>query len=234
LEEGLEIPTFEILYQDEHFIAICKPHDILVHRTKLSQDTVFVLQSLSKQVDKYLYPIHRLDRKTSGILLFAFSSEIAKTIHDQFQTGEITKTYLAICRGHLPQLEMTIDYALTNDRGKIQDAITHVKVLKQSEIAVPQGKFQTSRYSLVKVKPLTGRFHQIRKHLKHIFHPIVGDRPHGCNKQNKLFKEKWNMGTMLLHAQQLQLHHPITEDVMVISTPPLDEFQRMLEVLELS
>lgn len=233
MEEVIEIPTFEVLYQDDSFIAICKPPDILVHRTSLSRDTVFVLQSLSKQVGKYLYPIHRLDRKTSGILLFAYSSEVAKTIHEQFKTGQITKTYLAICRGHLPQVEMTIDYALTNDRGKTQDAITRIKVLKQSEIDVPHGKFQTSRYSLVKVKPLTGRFHQIRKHLKHIYHPIIGDRPHGCNKQNKLFKQRWNMTSMMLHAQQLQLHHPITEELMMISTPPMQEFQRMLETLEL-
>ena len=234
LEEEIKIPTFDILYQDDYFVAICKPHDILVHRTKLSQDTVFVLQSLSKQVGMYLYPIHRLDRKTSGVLLFAFTSEVAKNIHEQFQTSQITKTYLAICRGHLPQLEMTIDYPLTNDRGKTQDAITILKVLKQSEIDIPLGKFQTSRYSLLKVKPLTGRFHQIRKHLKHIFHPIVGDRPHGCNKQNRLFKEKWDMHTMLLHAQQIQLHHPETDDLMIINTPPLDEFQRMLGVLELA
>ena len=224
----------EILHQDEDIVAINKPHNLLVHKSRISaQDTVFALQLLRDQIGQYLYPIHRLDRKTSGVLIFGLSKSAAATVHKQIQSGEITKTYLAICRGHLPQIEMTIDYPLTNDRGKTQDAITHLKSLNQSELNLPYGKYQTSRYSLVEATPKTGRYHQIRKHLKHIFHPIIGDRPHGCSKQNKLFLKKWQMGTMLLHASELEFNHPATGESMVIKADLSDEYKRMLTTLEL-
>ena len=224
----------EILHHDDDLVAINKPHNLLVHKSRISaQDTVFALQLLRDQIGKYLYPIHRLDRKTSGVLIFGLSKEAAAGVHNQIQSGEITKTYLAICRGHLPEAEMTIDYPLTNDRGKTQDAITHLKTLKESELDIPYGKYQTSRYSLVEATPKTGRYHQIRKHLKHIFHPIIGDRPHGCSKQNRLFLERWEMGTMLLHAAELKCKHPSTGESMVIQADLSEEYKRMLIELEL-
>ncbi len=224
----------EILYHDDDLVAINKPHNLLVHKSRISaQDTVFALQLLRDQIGKYLYPIHRLDRKTSGVLIFGLSKEAAASIHNQIQSGEITKTYLAICRGHLPQEEMTISYPLTNDRGKTQDAITHLKCLRQSELAIPYGKYQTSRYSLVEATPKTGRYHQIRKHLKHIFHPIIGDRPHGCSKQNKLFLQKWQMSTMLLHASELKFNHPTTNQPIAIEAEFSNVFKRMQSELEL-
>ncbi|MCG8581888.1 MAG: pseudouridine synthase, partial [Bacteroidales bacterium] len=127
-----------------------------------------------------------------------------------------------------------LDYALTNDRGKTQDAITQFKTIKRSELPIPFGKFSTSRYSLIEVCPKTGRVHQIRKHLNHLRHPIIGDRPHGCNKQNRLFKERWNMTTMLLHAQQLELLHPVTKEQLVLKARPFEEFNRMLHDLGLN
>ena len=222
----------EILYQDEYLVAINKPHGLLVHRSPIAKDaTEFALQKLRDQLDQQVYPVHRLDRKTSGVLLFALDAETLKLLSQKFEAGEMLKTYLAILRGYTPDTG-TIDYALTNDSGKIQEAITDYKTLDKAEIAVPFGKFQTSRYSLVHAFPKTGRMHQLRKHFAHILHPIIADRAHGCNKQNRFFKEKWNMTTMLLHAQQIAFKHPITRKELLIKANVSREFTRMMELMK--
>lgn len=224
----------EILYQDSHLIAINKPHGLLVHRSPIATNTdTYAVQELRNQIDQHVYPVHRLDRKTSGVLLFALNKEVITNLMKQFEEHTVSKTYWAILRGYTDD-EGTIDYALTNDKGKTQEAVTHYKTLDRTEVAVPFGKHATSRYSLVEAKPETGRMHQLRKHFAHILHPIIGDRPHGCNKQNKLFLEKWNMGTMLLHAQQLEFQHPISGERVKVSAKPSSEFERMLKTLEFS
>ena len=128
----------------------------------------------------------------------------------------------------------TIDYPLTNLSGKVQEAITEFETMERMEVNVPFGKFKTSRYSIVKVFPKTGRYHQIRKHFAHIFHPIIGDRPHGCNKQNKLFLEKWNMNDMMLCATKLTFFHPVLETNINIESPLSKEFLQCLKNLNLS
>ncbi len=149
----------------------------------------------------------------------------------QFMEGHIQKKYLAIVRGYTPD-EQTIDYALRHpDTGVMQDALTYFKTRQRAEIPLPFGRHATSRYSLVELTPTTGRMHQLRKHMAHILHPIIGDRPHGCNKQNKLFLEQFGMSTMLLHAQQLTFKHPETGEEITISAPIQAEFARMMEVL---
>ncbi|MBO3697607.1 pseudouridine synthase [Roseivirga sp. E12] len=221
----------EILYQDDYLVAINKPHGLLVHRSHIATNTdTFAVQELRNQLDKHVYPAHRLDRKTSGVLLFALDKQVLPKLQVQFAEHSIEKTYWAILRGYTEETG-TIDYALTNDKGKSQDAVTHYSTLQKTEIDVPFGKHDTSRYSLVEAKPTTGRMHQLRKHFAHILHPIIGDRPHGCNKQNKLFLEKWNMNTMLLHAKSLLLEHPVTKQPLLIEAKLQSEFMRMTETL---
>lgn len=223
--------ALEVLYQDDHLVAINKPHGLLVHRSPIATNTdTFAVQELRNQIDQHVYPAHRLDRKTSGVLLFALDKDILPNLQTQFAAHTVQKTYWAILRGYTDD-EGTIDYALTNDKGKSQEAITHYRTLQRTEVDVPLGKHQTSRYSLVEAKPVTGRMHQLRKHFAHILHPIIGDRPHGCNKQNKLFLERWQMGTMLLHARSLQFKHPVTEEAVELTANIHDEFQRMLKSL---
>ncbi len=223
----------EIIFQDEHLVAINKPNGLLVHRTPIAYyEKVFVLQLLRDQLGKRIYPIHRLDRKTSGVLLFAFNSETANSIQEQFKKQVVSKKYIAITRGYFPD-EIEVDYDLTNDKNKTQRAITFFKTLKRTEIDLPFGKHATSRYSLVHAFPKTGRQHQIRKHCNHVRHPIIADRPHGCNKQNKLFKEKWNMTTMLLHAEELILQHPVSGQEVILNAGLNSEFLRMQKVLNL-
>ena len=224
----------EILFQDEYLVAINKPHGLLVHRSKIANDAnEFAVQILRDQIKQVVHPVHRLDRKTSGILLFGLSSEINSIMQQQFMNREVTKKYLAFVRGHIEEVG-TIDYPLKKEDGTEQEAVTHFKLLKRGELPFPSGKFDSSRYSFIELNPETGRMHQIRRHLAHVFHPIIGDRPHGCNKQNKLFLERLNMNTMLLHASELSFTHPITKDKIELKAPIHSEFQRVLDLEELS
>jgi len=221
----------EIVYKDEHFIAINKPHGLLVHRSKYADDaTEFAVQELRDQIGQYVYPCHRIDRKTAGVLLFSLNEASNSLMQQMFQENKVSKTYKAIVRGYTDD-EGTIDYPLINEKNKSQEALTHYKTLKRTEVDVPFGKFSTSRYSLVEAYPQTGRYHQIRKHLDHIFHPIIGDRPNGCNKQNKLFKERWNMTTMMLHAAKIEFEHPFSNQKIKIEAKTSDEFNRVLKIL---
>jgi tRNA pseudouridine65 synthase len=221
----------DILYRDEYLIAINKPHGLLVHRSSIAADVEeFALQILRDQVGLKVNPVHRLDRKTGGVLLFAFNKEAEIAMQQQFMENRVKKKYLAIVRGHTPDSE-TIDYPLRKENGTLQEALTNYITLKHAEIDVPFGAHATSRYSLIKASPQTGRMHQIRKHMSHVFHPLIGDRTHGCNKQNKLFKDKWDMTTMLLHASQLNFKHPVTGEEITIEAPLQAEFIRVMDLM---
>lgn len=221
-----------ILYQDDYLAAINKPHGLLVHRSPIARDaSEFALQILRDQLEQKVYPVHRLDRKTGGVLLFALHKDIHKQLQILFSQHAIQKTYLAIVRGYTED-QGNIDYPLKRENGNLQEAFTAYKTISRSELNVPFGRHPTSRYSLVEVTPRTGRMHQIRKHFSHILHPIIGDRPHGCNKQNRLFKERWNMTTMLLHATDLTFCHPVTQSRLSISAPVHTEFRRTAELMK--
>jgi len=223
----------EILYRDEHLIAINKPHGLLVHRSSIAADTSeFALQLLRDQIGQPVYPAHRLDRKTGGVLLFSLDKMTDQLIQPYFADKKIDKTYLALLRGYCPEAD-TIDYPLAKENGTLQEAVTHYKRLATAEIDVPLGKFPTSRYSFVQANPETGRMHQLRRHFAHIIHPIIGDRPHGCNKQNKLWKEKFEMDTMLLHASQLSFKHPHRDEDVLINASLQSEFIRVLDMLQI-
>lgn len=222
--------SLDIIYETEDLIAINKPHGLLVHRSRIANDaTEFALQLVRDHLGHWVYPIHRLDRKTSGILLFAKSEKVNSEVQKQFREHQVQKKYLALVRGYITD-QQTIDYPLT-ENDKTQEALTYIKPIQQFEINLPFGKFETSRYSLIEVRPTTGRFHQIRKHLKHIFHPILGDRPHGCNKQNKLWLEKFGLTKMMLHASELDLSFPEGK-LIKLEAKESDEFQRILSILK--
>ena len=221
----------EILYRDEYLIAINKPHGLLVHRSAIAMDAQeFALQMLRNQINQWVNPVHRLDRKTGGILVFALNKEVEVLMHQLFANNLVSKKYLAIVRGHTPDAE-EVNYPLRKENGVLQEAVTFYRTLKRAEIDVALGAHSTSRYSLVEASPQTGRMHQLRKHFAHINHPIIGDRPHGCNKQNKLFKETWDMTTMLLHASELSFKHPLTERDINVEARTQEEFKRVMEVM---
>lgn len=227
---------FSILFSDDHFIAINKPSGILMHRTRISEDTVFVVQLLRDQLGQRVYPVHRLDRATSGALIFGKTPEAAGLLGEQVMDKTVEKKYLVVVRGWTPE-SGTIDYALDDpDSGKGRlPAITHFIRLGTSEIDAPIGlRYKTARFSLVEARLETGRRHQIRKHFAHLNHPVIGDKRHGDVKQNTYFREVFGMKRMLLHASELEFRHPFTGKTIRILAPVDEEFMQGLEMTELS
>lgn len=211
----------DIIYRDEFMVAVNKPAGMLVHRSWLdSKETVFVMQTLRDQIGQYVYPIHRLDRPTSGVLLFALSSEVARLLAEQFEHHHIEKVYHAIVRGYITETQH-IDYPLLEELDKIadkratrapvlQDCVTHCQPLATIECPVAIGRYETARFSLVELKPETGRKHQLRRHMSHLRHPIIGDSKHGDLRQNRGVSEHFSVSRLMLHASKLIFIHPIT------------------------
>jgi tRNA pseudouridine65 synthase len=221
----------EIIYEDDELIAINKPHGLLVHRSSIAMDAeVFALQLVRDYLGEHVYPFHRLDRKTAGVLIFAKNKEAAAMMQHVFSLDSTTKKYHCIVRGFFPA-EIMLDHPLTNLKGVSQEAQTLFRCLQHFELDIPLGKHATSRYAYIVAEPKTGRMHQIRKHLNHLRFPIIGDRPHGCNKQNKLFLEKWNMSTMMLHAKEVDFIHPKTGIRTCLQANYQNEFKRVLKLL---
>lgn len=229
----------EIVYRDENLIAINKPAGMLVHRSWLDKyETVFAMQTLRNQIGQHVFPLHRLDKPTSGILFFALSSEVAAQFSPLFSGREIKKTYHAIVRGWIEESD-TLDYPLKEQLDKIADkkaskeveakeAITEYTPLAKVELPYSTGKFPTSRYCLMELKPQTGRKHQLRRHMAHLRHPIVGDTTHGDGKHNRLFKENLDSHRLLLHASGLSFTHPITNENIEIKAGVDEAWQRLM------
>ncbi len=222
---------FHILLEDEHFVAINKPSGMLVHRTNISEDTCFILQLLRDQINQHIYPVHRLDRGTSGVLIFGKTSAAASYFSEQLRNKQIKKKYLAIIRGYV-EAEGTIDYPLVNSRGTTkQDAVTHFSKLGETEIFEAISRYPTARYSLVEASPETGRWHQIRRHFSHLRHPIIGDKKHGDVKHNKYFHTNLGIPRMLLHASHLSFKHPEQEKETHIFAPLKPGFEKAIQIL---
>ena len=232
----------DILYHDKYLVAVHKPAGLLVHRSMIDRhETRFALQMVRNQVGQHVYPVHRLDKPTSGVLLFALSPEVAKVVGEQFTAHTVEKTYHAVVRGYVDESGV-IDYALKEELDKksdkqakldkeAQDAVTVYKRLATVELNQAVGRYHTARYSLVQLKPKTGRKHQLRRHLKHIFHPIVGDTTHGDGKQNQFFREHLACHRLLLQASSLSLQHPITQQKLCIQAAKDSSFNTIIETL---
>ena len=222
-----------ILYRDEHLIAIDKPAGLLVHRSDIDRhETRFAVQLLRDQIGRRVQPVHRLDKGTSGILLFAFDADTTRRLGAQFERNEMQKTYLAVVRGWPPEAG-TIDHPLSrqyDDYGRslqeteAQAAITRYRRLATVELPYAVDRYPSSRYALVALDPLTGRRHQLRRHMKHIAHPIVGDATHGKGRHNQLFRDLFGCDRLLLAAVELGFRHPDDGRPMLLSAPPSADF----------
>lgn len=236
----VETIELEIVYRDEYFIAVNKPAGMLVHRSWLDRhETQFVMQTLRDQIGQHVFPLHRLDRPTSGVLLFALSSEFASKAAPMFAEHQFTKTYHAIIRGWIEEGDR-LDYPLKKEQDKIADkfaskeveaqsAITDYQPLAKVEVPHSTGRFPTSRFCLVEMKPLTGRKHQLRRHMAHLRHPILGDTSHGDGKQNRLFREIYNASRLMLHASKLEFVHPYSDENIVIEAKFDEVWQALIE-----
>ena len=263
---AIEKPILTILYQDEYMVAVDKPAGLFVHRSFMDRDEIyFALQLVRDQVGQYVYPVHRLDRPTSGVLLFALTKEVATKLSEAFANKSsqadheresetvssdntetcsvkgtdlssdgrdlaMVKTYYALVRGHLTVPAALIDYPLKEKLDKLgdknvsrdkpaQSAQSYYQLKQQASLSIAVGRFDSVRYSLVEVQPVTGRRHQIRRHLAHLRHPILGDINYGDNKQNPFFIDHFGFKRLMLHAKSLEFNHPISNERMKISAP---------------
>lgn len=190
------------------------------------------LKVLRRQTGKYLYPVHRLDRPTSGVLLFALDPVTAGHLCRQFEERRIKKTYVAMVRGWLQSNPFTISRPL-QENGELREASTEVECLAQWSAPWPNQNFSTSRYSLALVEPKTGRMHQIRRHLAGIGHPLIGDTQRGDGEQNRLIRTHWNTRRLWLHALSLEFQHPLenalTPSLMKIHSPFPSEWHQAFD-----
>ena len=221
---------FEIIKETSDYIAIDKPSGWMVHNSKIAGEERFVLQALRDQVNCFLYPVHRLDRGTSGVLVFAKTKECAATLGLGFRENLHQKSYLAICRGY-KEAPWSCDQPLAKEKGKEKrNAITHFNCLEKLVLDIPFGKFEEMWFSLLEAKPKTGLYHQIRRHLNRSNLPIVGDRMHGDNRYNHWAKEHLGNERLLLHCNQLTLDLGNQKKVELNAPPPKD-FLKVLNEL---
>lgn len=233
----------EILWQDEDMVVVYKPAGWLVHRTPIARhETRFVLQTLRDQIGQHVWPVHRLDQGTCGVLVFALSKEACQKLAACFIDHTARKHYLALARGWLPD-EVEVDYALKPDDAPedapAQSAQTTLRCLAHLEWPESYDKRHAStRISLVEALPKTGRRHQIRRHLKHESHPIIGDATHGKGPLNRWWAERIGLHRLWLHAHALEIPHPRTGKVMRFcadwrqlgAVPEVQQWQQLLAV----
>lgn len=231
--------SLSILYRDNNLVAVNKPAGLLVHKSVIDRhETQYAMKILRNQLDQWVYPIHRLDKPTSGVLLFALSSEIARLVCECW-SSQVQKRYLAVVRGWAAEAAQ-VDHPLREHHDKMADkkakvnkppqsAVTHFQRLAKTEIDYCVDKYPRSRYSLLACSPKTGRKHQIRRHLKHISHPIIGDAKYGKGIHNRFFEHHFDCHRLLLHAERLQLPHPITNQTLTINAPLDERFHRVID-----
>lgn len=217
----------EIIYQDAWLVAVNKPAGWLVHRSWLDRhETQFVMQKVRDQIGQHVFTAHRLDRPTSGVLLMGLSSEVGRLLSQQFEHHQMEKTYHAVVRGWLEGRDR-LDYPLVEELDKIADkfvsdprapqpAVTDYASLATVEMPVAVSRYPTARYSLIELKPKTGRKHQLRRHMSHLRHPIIGDSAHGDLRQNRGAAAHFGANRLMLHASSLSLSHPVTGEPLVI------------------
>lgn len=242
MEDPESFEKLEILYADEHLVAINKPSGLLVHRSMIDRrETRFAVQLLRDQLGRPVYPVHRLDKPTSGALLFALNPDVARKLAEAFQAGLVCKTYLAVVRG-LCEERGVIDYPLVEEPDRVadrqarpgkpaQEAVTAYRRIAEIELPVAVGRYPSSRYSLLEASPKTGRRHQLRRHFKHVFHPIIGDTKYGEGRHNRFFRETYACHRLLLAATSLQFSHPETGRPLHISAPLEPSFAAVLAQL---
>jgi len=230
-EVSVPVPALQLLHHDERLAVVNKPAGLMVHDSKLARgEADFLADRLREQLGRPIFLVHRLDRATSGCLLLAFDRDSASALGRTLMAGEVRKDYLTVCRGWPAETHWRVDHDLDGGPGKPvkKPAITDFQRLATGELAVPVGEFSQSRYALLRCQPQTGRFRQIRRHLKHLSHHMIGDTSHGDGRHNRIFRMQ-GVHRMLLHAERLRFAHPQGGHVDV--SAPLDgPFQKALDL----
>ncbi len=254
--ERLERPI-DIVYRDEHYVAVFKPAGLMVHRGPRSMPgEPFLLQSLRDQLGAFVYPIHRLDRPTAGLVIFGLSSNAASELGKMFQGRRVSKYYQALVRGfaedefivNRPLDDQVDSWLSTGETGaesagaesapetqvRSLTAITWFRSLERFEVNWPTPEWPTSRFTLLEVQPITGRWHQIRRHLNHLAHPVIGDHRHGDHRWNQRFYHRTGIYRMMLTSMRLDFRHPFTQELVSLWVPRGESFDEAIELLRRS
>jgi tRNA pseudouridine65 synthase len=228
-----------ILYRDDWLVVVDKPAGLLVHRSPVdARETRFAVQMLRDQLGRYVYPVHRLDKGTSGALAFALDPATARDLSEAFAGTAVGKCYLALVRGW-PEERGEIDHALRPVEDDVlpatgrppQSARTEYERLETFEIPHRVDRYPSSRYALLRLRPQTGRRHQLRRHLAHLSHPIVGDSTYGKGAHNRLFARLYGVRRLMLACVRLELPHPVTQQRLHVDAPLAEEFAAVLRAL---
>lgn len=224
---SLSSPALRILHEEERFVAIDKPPGFQVHTPEDPKHRVSdrknCMKLLRNQLGKYVYPVHRLDGATSGIVLFALDAEMASLLGAIFRERRVKKTYIALARG------------FTAENGEIDrplgdaPALTRYDRIATLEIPEAVGRYASARSSLLRIEPVTGRMHQIRRHLASSSHPLIGDTVYGDGKHNRFFKETLGIPGLLLRARSLSFPHPFSQEVVTIDAPWGGRWQKVFD-----
>jgi tRNA pseudouridine65 synthase len=219
----MALPAIELLFVDDVLVAANKPSGLLVHRGWGDDDDVALFR-VRNQLGQHVHPLHRLDRGTSGVLLFARSRDVAAAMSSAFEQGQVEKRYLALVRGTPPD-NGVIDHPIPgSEDGPRVPARTRFRRIMRSPV---------DRCSLVEARPETGRLHQIRRHLRHISHPLIGDVRHGKADINRHYRATYGLHRLALHALELAFVHPVTGQRVVVGAPVGDDLARVLSALAL-
>lgn len=221
----------EILYQDEWFVAVNKPSGMLIHRNAWCPREQACFELLRDQLDRSIYPVHRIDRATSGVVIFALDSDAAARLSDLFRAHLIRKAYLAVVRGFV-EIRGALDDPLKRESGNdTREALTDFRREAIVELHAAVGRYSTARYSLVRALPRTGRHHQIRRHFAHASHPVIGDTKHGDSAHNRFFRDALGVDRLLLMATDLIFSHPFCGTTIRVHAPLPVEINRLFSHL---
>ena len=211
-ETDIDAPEIPVVYQDEEIVVVHKPAGLLVHRGMgASAHEPFLLQRVRDLTGRWVYPPHRLDRPTCGLVVFTFRPETCGVMQEHLKAGVVRKTYQAIARGWMPETHGVRDEALDSpDNGALQDAVTRWRELERCSIPHPFGGHPTGRFCLVELEPVTGRWHQLRRHFSRMQHPLAGDTTHGDRHVNHFLEKHFEWWRLMLWARHLRFPHPVT------------------------
>ncbi|SEB43854.1 tRNA pseudouridine synthase C [Tenacibaculum sp. MAR_2009_124] len=229
--------SLEIIYQDEYIVCVSKPNNVVVHHAHHSRNVVdekSLLQLLQEQLGEKLYPVHRLDRKTSGIILLTRETKFVSDFQKLFTDNAIIKRYFGIVRGHAPERLIIDSPVKGRDSDVYKEAETLLEAVNQITLDIPVKPYDTSRYSLVRLTPKTGRLHQLRIHTNKISHPLIGDPKYGDKNHNLMYQENFNCGNLFLHAKTLEFQHPYLKKELILSTSLPEDWKTILQTFNWS
>jgi len=222
----------EIIYQDNYCLLVTKPNNVLVHHAHHSRNKIdekSLMQLIENQLGTRYFPIHRLDRKTSGIILLASKKEYVSTFQALFTNKEIKKIYYGVVRGYSKENRIIDSPVKGRDALVYKEAESHLKCLDKIELNIPVKPYDSSRYSLVELTPTTGRMHQLRIHMNKLSTPLINDAKYGDKNHNTMYGDQFGWKNLFLHAGSLAFTHPFTNQELFLKSSFSDDWIQLFE-----